>query len=189
MARLDIEVNSSNPSSFFGDYVFVPNQIWKKTITLDPKGETEIVIPDSLLPQANFGYHVTAVLKTSDNETKTKKLRVNYYHKNVDLEISTSQDSITVKYTENGYSKATKGTLELTDYFGNSMLKKEISLPTTIPLNTHAKYVVVKAEEMVESFDLSYESSRVSVYSDRTSDSLEITFQNPRKIPCELSGL
>ncbi len=77
-ARIQVLAKSGKVNKYFGQCVFVPDTLSYFEKKLEPADETEVMIPDSLFPKANFEYDLVVRLLTSDNETISKSKRVNY---------------------------------------------------------------------------------------------------------------
>lgn len=54
--RVELTLTTNNVSYYADQKVFVPDTLWKKNITLDPVGETKLVLPADIFPKANFSF-------------------------------------------------------------------------------------------------------------------------------------
>ncbi|MDT8374687.1 MAG: hypothetical protein RQ737_12000, partial [Bacteroidales bacterium] len=71
--RLEVFIKSGNVSRYFDGYTFIPDTLafWEN-IELEKDDVTEIIIPDSVFPDANLEYEIAVTLYTTDNERTTK---------------------------------------------------------------------------------------------------------------------
>ena len=71
-ARVELTLLTESIRDFNGNMVRVPDVLWRKELTLDPIGETKIVVPDSIFPDASIEVKMTASFSNSDNQTGYK---------------------------------------------------------------------------------------------------------------------
>jgi TonB-dependent SusC/RagA subfamily outer membrane receptor len=101
-ARVELALISEKVTDFTGKQVLVPDRLWSKEITLDPVGETKIVVPDSIWPAASLNVQLIAMFSNSDNQTAKKDIR--FVRKNTPERIFITQkaDSLYVHYENYG---------------------------------------------------------------------------------------
>lgn len=182
-ARIQVLAKSRKVSKYFGQHVFIPDTLSYFEKKLEPDDETEVLIPDSLFPKANFEYDLVVRLLTSDNETISESKRVNYYYNSEKFDIDVQTDSILFRFSKNGLSTPTSVNITADDNFGN---KSEIfrgSMPCKIQLEPFYASYTITSDSLFETIDISSESSLFQCYSERTADSVFIVAENPRKIP------
>ncbi|NME67014.1 alpha-2-macroglobulin family protein [Flammeovirga aprica] len=182
-AKAEIILTSSKVHEYYADSVFVADTLYTLKKDLLPKGETEVVLPDSLFPKANFDYRLKVVMRTSDNETQTKKETINYKYELQQIASDLQKDSIQLSYLLNGDTVQKQGKVYGVDGFGNRTLQKEGTLPFTLQISPFYSSYKVELEDYEEEIKISYLSSSLQVYTDRTADSLEVKVENPRNIP------
>ena len=202
-ARVELTLITDYIKDFNGNMVRVPDMLLNKVITLDPVGETKIVIPDSIWPDASIGVHMTAVFNNSDNQSEHKE--VIFVHNNTNESIVAKQhnDSLYIHYEKDG--KLTDGIQARIrqGLLGDTL----VSLPVRIKIHPLVEvYEVVLAgqayprsgnnmffEQNVTSMDgyqqpfaqfyPSPENSGVSCKMNRLRDSIFITVENPFNLP------
>ncbi|MEM6803629.1 MAG: hypothetical protein AAF696_19650, partial [Bacteroidota bacterium] len=136
-ARIEINLTPKHFQEQWKNEVFLPDSLWSSKTKLAPKGETEIIIPDSIFPSANLSYYLNIKLLTSDNEVKEASKSIFFYHKRQDLKVNMLRDSLSLTFEELGVSKAKIGTLSAKDGAGNKKLIYQGPIPHKVPLNRH----------------------------------------------------
>lgn len=181
--RLLISARVKSVDCIFDKKVFVPDTLFSYEKRLDPKGDTEISISDSLFPKANFTYYLEVKLLTSDNDTRVEDRDINYKYKSERIEADIQTDSILVQYFKNDVQTPTPVWISAEDNFGN---KTDILLnntPCKVALEPYYSTYYIKSDSLREKVDVSSSASLVKCYSERTEDSIYISVENPRKIP------
>lgn len=108
--KAKITVRFQNLIEFYDKKLFIPdawkNNFYTKEILLETAGETRIVIPDSLFPNAKMTFYVQVQFKNSNNELETKNLNFTYDPEQEIYEMGIVGDSIFVNYLFEGKSAA-----------------------------------------------------------------------------------
>ncbi|MEL7588277.1 MAG: carboxypeptidase-like regulatory domain-containing protein [Prolixibacteraceae bacterium] len=182
-ARIEVLVSTKSVSKFFEAHVFVPDTLLFLEKKLEPTGETEIVLSDSIFPKANFLYDVNVRLLTSDNEAVSESRRVNYFYRSEEIKMDLTADSIRFSYAENGIGANKKATITANDNFGNQTPVFEGSLPARIKADPFFASYTVKSDSLTTTIYLSSQPSLLQCFSERTNDSVFVVADNPRKIP------
>lgn len=182
-ARLEITAMSQGAQKYFADHVFVPDTLWKFEIPLNPYGETEITVPDSVFPAANLSYELKVDLFTSDNEKISERKTVQFYHLFEEIGPELSADSITFRYYKNGDSHPIRAGIYGVDHFGNYQPIQEGELPLTLKINPYYSGYWVKTDSLKQLVSISQKPSMLQCLTGRTADSLQVRVENPRKIP------
>lgn len=180
--RLEIIALRSGVSAFKDDHVFIPDTLFKKELELEKKGETEIVVPDSILPKANFQYLLYVLLKRTDNEWKEETKTISYFYHREKIQWELEKDSLKISKLENK-EEVQAQVVVLGQYKGGQ--SREVyrgELPAKLPMNPIFNSYQVQTEEYLENYAIGNESSGISCESRRTSDSLFLKVRNPRKL-------
>lgn len=182
-ARVKIRVYPLQNTYFFDDYTFLPDTLLTIEKNLQPVGETEILISDSLFPKANFDYGVHFELLTSDNRRFSTTKNYRYFYWQRAFELSLINDSIECVYRENGIRKTKNLSLLAIDNFGNKTGVFSGETPCVLPFNPFFRsYIVMESDSLSQKMDLSSQPSLLQCFSQRTGDSVFIEVQNPRKL-------
>jgi TonB-dependent SusC/RagA subfamily outer membrane receptor len=181
--RLEIVARTVSHSEAFKTWTFFPDTLMLLKKELAKSGETEIILPDSLFPAANFTYELELRLLTSDNETLKETRRIDYFHTLKEIKAELQNDSIVFSCYENGKAIQKEVSVSTSDKFGNKTELFKAVTPCKTALNAYYSYYIVKSDTLTKTVDLSSLPSLLQCYSDRTNDSVFITVDNPRKLP------
>ncbi len=182
-ARIQVLAKTRTVCKYFGQYVFVPDTISYFEKKLEPSGETEVLLSDSLFPKANFEYELNVRLLTSDNQTISESKRVNYFYDSEEFDIDVQTDSILFRFIKNGLSAPVSVRVTANDNFGNKTEVFHGSTPCKVVLEPFYASYTVESDSLFKTIDISSESSLFQCYSERTADSVFVVAENPRKIP------
>jgi len=181
--RVEVLVTPKSINEYFDNQVFVPDTLLFLEQSLDPVDETEIALPDSLFPKINFDYEVNVKLMTSDNEVKSDKKTITYYHQSRAFDAEVLTDSIRFLYTENGIEKPKKVKISSGDSFGNNTLIRSGTTPFVLELNPYYALYEIESDSLSETIRMNDKPSLLRCYANRTTDSVFIEVDNPRNIP------
>ncbi len=182
-ARLEVLLSHQNTFKYFDKNVFIPDTLLFLKQRLDPTDETKIVLSDSIFPKANFEYHISVRLLTSDNEAITESQKMIYLYESKKIDIKLIQDSIHFDYLKDGQSEAKEIIVKSIDNFGNETEAYKGLVPCNIEINPYYSTYKVDTDSTSSYINLSQENSLLKIYSERTKDSVYIIADNPRKIP------
>ncbi|MDW3646547.1 MAG: carboxypeptidase-like regulatory domain-containing protein [Bacteroidia bacterium] len=180
--RLEVIALRSGVSEFKDDHVFISDTLFKKELDLEKKGETEIVVPDSILPRANFQYLLYVLLKRTDNEWKEESKTISYFYHREKIQWELAEDSLKISKLENKEEVKAQAVV-LGQYKGGK--SKEVyrgELPAKLVMNPIFISYQVQTDGYLENYKIKNESSGISCESQRTSDSLFLSISNPRKL-------
>ncbi|MEN8202768.1 MAG: carboxypeptidase-like regulatory domain-containing protein [Bacteroidota bacterium] len=183
--RMEVFVKPVDLYKTLGSYVFIPDTITFWKMELDKEKETEILIPDSVFPEANMSYEVAVTLFTSDNERITKREKLKYYAGRSELVYELKDDSLEFSYELNGKNRPFQARISGFDNFGNQTSIWEGDLPVKLKINPYfSNYSVDGSESTLNAWiDLASESSLIQCFSERTRDSIHLMVKNPRDLP------
>jgi TonB-dependent SusC/RagA subfamily outer membrane receptor len=184
-ARLELWVLTKSNQATALQNVFVRDTLWHKELALDPLGETKIVLPDSILPKANFIAEVKAVFLNSNNERANSSVTFRYEAQPAPIplvEFVLTKDSL--KILPKRAQAGEQIMLLMTLGEAEQSHKRMITLPHKEKINLLASaYSVQKEKETLHFDDYQKESSLLMPYSKRDKDSLLIVVQNDRNLP------
>lgn len=181
--RLQVFIRTGEVLNYFSDYVFIPDTLAFWNMDLEKEGETEIVIPDSVFPNANLEYEVAVTLLTSDNENITERRNLHYYHFESGVTTELINDSIQFSYKYNGKAEPVNAIIYGVDNFGNRKPVYTGILPKTELINPYYSEYLVDADTISKKIRLSSEPSLIQCFSERSGDSIQIVIKNPRNLP------
>lgn len=181
--RLELLIRPKTLHRFFTPQLFLPDTLLYLEKELSVDAETEIQLPDSLFPKANFDYEIQLKLLTSDNEVVTEKREVSFYHSLEEFTMELIADSLQFGYQKNGLSEKKKVQILAEDDFGNSTEVYQGTTPCQLKLEPYYSSYTIQSDSISETFSLNAFPSLIQCYSERTSDSVHIVVENPRQIP------
>lgn len=182
-ARLELTLLPVLAFRYHEPLVFIPDTLWRWEQTLAPSGETEIILPDSLFPAADFSYRLVAVMLTSDNERVEKEEKVRFFHKRREFRLTPLRDSVRFEYLENGKALPAQALFSSLDPLGNPVEESLVVLPFTEKINPWYASYRLDEGNFGQDLSLSDEPSELQCFTGRSADTLKITIDNPRQLP------
>ncbi|AII53593.1 carboxypeptidase-like regulatory domain-containing protein [Hymenobacter sp. APR13] len=186
-ARVRLSVTPAGVGAFLGRQVFVPDTLWTRAQPLDATGETRLNLPETALPAANLTYSVQATFLNSDNERRTQAQAVSYTLDPGELLLELRHDSLLARYAVRGSSQPATATLETEslNYLQVPTLRREtVALPLARPLDARAtRYRLFDAAGHETQLTLHEANAGLLLRSDRTTDSIRLAVENPRRLP------
>ena len=181
-SRVKLTIYPANIHDYVDNKVFIADQLWTKTIVLDPLGETKITIPDSIFPAADLDIRVEAIFNNSNNETHVETGMFLFNGANSWIGCSLKNDSVYANLFVDGEMMADSGSLYLiTD--DEIVEERRITFPFKEKVNPQFSMYEFSRDRIVGSIDLANEESLFSCHTNRTPDTAYIWFENPRKLP------
>ncbi|WP_423126629.1 carboxypeptidase-like regulatory domain-containing protein [Gaoshiqia sp. Z1-71] len=182
-ARIEVLVKPKLINRYFEKQVFIPDTLLFLEKRLEPTGETELILPDSVFPKANLDYELVARLLTSDNEAISESRTVSYLYDSEEFDMELLTDSIRFGYKKNGVGRDKKVTISANDNFGNQTKIFEGTTPCKIELDPFFASYTIQSDSLINTVDISSQPSLFQCFSERTPDSVYIVADNPRKLP------
>ncbi len=182
--RVEVIVNASSSSNFFGDKVFIPDTLWKHSLKLDQVGETKLELPDSIFPAADLNYAVEARFLNSDNDQRRETAFFRFYDRQADkIHFELKGDSLFVKTRDT--SRAASKIYKIKGVSLDDEIVEELSvnLPAAVVVKHNVAEYKVEGVNDTASFDLSELNAGLELTSLLTRDSLTIEATNPRNVP------
>jgi alpha-2-macroglobulin len=180
--RLEVLVVPKKVDKYFESRVFIPDTLFYFESRLEPSGETELSIPDSLFPQANFEYEVAVRLLTSDNETISERKSVQYFHERKGFEMDLVAGTATFTYEDNGEETEVPVVITASDRFGIETEIIRSITPVNVDINPYYSQYRATTGSVSDAFDIASQPSLLQCFSQRTSDSIFIMVDNPRNL-------
>ncbi|MEM9936270.1 MAG: alpha-2-macroglobulin family protein, partial [Bacteroidota bacterium] len=180
---VELLVKSVGVHKAFKESVFIPDTLLYLQKPLFDDKPFSVEVPDSLFPEVNLKYEISASLLTTTNQRLTKKEKVQFFHKKEAISLTLLSDSLSVSFRENTQERSVSVSLYGHDIFGNKELIAKDSTPYILPVNPHFYGYEAVGEAVSEELTISQEAALLQFSSTRTKDSLFITSVNPRNIP------
>lgn len=177
--RVDLFVIPKTVKKFYDHLVFVPDTLWKHHLKLDPLGDTNITLPDSLYPNAAFDYDVVAHFTNAENERQVKTMGLFYDRQAFNLITKVERDSL---FISSDHTKSKYG-LIAQNAIGKTFFEKQIELPHREKIESFIRTFQVQDDgTVVKEIDLEQQADQLDVMAERTKDSLKLLVENPRKL-------
>ncbi|NML19873.1 TonB-dependent receptor plug domain-containing protein [Pseudoflavitalea sp. G-6-1-2] len=176
-------IRSGQIRKFLQPEMFIRDTLWTWEQPLDAVGETKIMLPDSIFPQAVFDYSIQCVFNNSNNERQTENLYLSYDGRKRVLFAEEDQDSIRIKMMEGGSIVAATADLIMTTGGKDTAEKRIIQLPAVIPVHPFANRYIIRSEGFEEQIVPEVNQKAIRCFSRRTSDSVFIDLHNPLQLP------
>lgn len=182
-SRVELCILSKEVDKYFKNRLFVPDTLWKHAQNLDPLGETKIIVPDSIFPDATLDFSVEAKFLNSSNELQQKTLRLSRNYDPHKITFDLKNDSLYIDYKYRGKLVVVKALLDAENLFED----KSITLPYREKINAFASEYDVYLDSTSESFELNEKNAGLQCTSNRNKDSVWFSIANPRKVPLSYS--
>ncbi|GEM_PF-935459 len=128
-ARVTLHILRDRVNEISGPFLPVKDTIAVIRENLRTSGETVVMIPDSLFPEANMTCKIVAVANTSDNESVTETRSMTFIDRKEEICYSTRADSVRFYLKVNGTETEREAELITSDAFGNKKPALKITLP------------------------------------------------------------
>lgn len=177
--RAEILLRPSTVNKYYQQNVFVKDTLWFHETKLETIGETKVIIPDSIMPNASIEYEAVVSFLNSENERIVKETELPFDQKSLPISISIKNDSLVVRSSN---ANLTLSNVRLESHHSDKLLTKSIDLPFKEKLNYFVDTYWVNYGGKNKSLIVSEEEDQLQVLASRTKDSLFIASENPRKI-------
>ncbi|RZK73553.1 MAG: hypothetical protein EOO85_17100, partial [Pedobacter sp.] len=182
--RVEIIIKSSSVTAYHDNKVFVKDSLWTKSINLDPIGETKLILPDTIFPNANMYYTVMAKFLNSNNESRTNSIGLLYTTENREIKTDHKKDSLQIEYLLNGVSTSQRAVIYTSYPYGNDKDSVQLTLPARIKLNYAASYYLIKTEGgLTHQLTLKNLNINLGISALQSKDSLRVIIDNKHRVP------
>ncbi len=180
--RVELTVKSTEIKNFYPSSVFIPDTIWRKELEIEPLGETKIVIPDSLLPEAKLQLKIQALFNNSSNETHDTTITITVDRAKHFIKLIAGDSVITGEMITEGISKPASGKWYGYRAYSELVFEKHVSLPFSEPVNPLIEKYRLLADGQSAELKIE-EASLLQLSGVRTKDSVFFSFINPKSFP------
>ncbi|HMI00928.1 MAG TPA: alpha-2-macroglobulin family protein, partial [Pedobacter sp.] len=181
--RTVLIVTTGYVSRYYADKVFVKDTLWKTTLVMDPVGETKLVLPDSIFPNADLQANLNFNFLNSNNENLSTYKSLQFRHVDQRLKSEIKGDSLRLDYLKNNISitqTATVFTVYADEYEVKDSIK--LRLPASIPINPMVQNYRVQTEDGFSNVVYMQQlQQRIIPYAEQGKDSLHIMVENKNK--------
>ncbi|MBE9602044.1 carboxypeptidase-like regulatory domain-containing protein [Pedobacter sp. MC2016-24] len=182
--RVEVILRADDVFKYHQGRVFVKDSLWKTTVTMDPVGETKLVIPDSVFPKADLNFTAYFTFLNSNNERKTASERLKYNYENKRIKYEFKNDSLYLDYLVDEKPVPQPAVLQRKYPNKEAFDTLGIQLPTAIKLNYNAEaYVIKTASGYRQEIEITSLQPGISIAAAQGKDSVRIVVNNAHRVP------
>lgn len=189
--RVEITLTTNHVNYYADKKVFVPDTLWQKNITLDPIGETKLVLPAEIFPRANLNFNLEARFLNSNNEVRTASKSLTYTDwknkknnvKAVEIKHEFRKDSLAVSYLVNNKSATQQAKMISYTADDGVISSQNITLPYLTKIDYRAEYIEVETAKDTATIDLTKLNPELQINAMQNKDSLRVVVINEHKVP------
>lgn len=180
--RVKLSVMTSNVKKYTNQVVFVPDTLWTNEMKLEPVGETKLVIPADVFPDAEINFRVNAHFLNSNNESRNANVSLTREDAEADLiTVKLEKDSLAFY---NGEGKAFNKAFLLKSFSFNDELLDSVTVNSPkIKADYRAEYYELHYAGKQQDYYLTDNKPQLSIAAQHTKDSVRIQINNEHKIP------
>ena len=165
------------------DGFFIKDTLWRLERDADPDGTTEIMLPDSIFPKANYKFFVNSIVRTVSGEYRTATNNGTYNNDSTWISFEPGNDSILVTQWKANKIDSAEATLIYYNNDYDTLISYQGRLPLRIPLNTAAETLEAETEDVYEEWESDWTYNSINCVGNRTKDSVWIQVNHPLGIP------
>jgi len=180
--RVKLSVTTSNVRKYTNQVVFVTDTLWTKELKLEPVGETKLVIPAHVFPEAEINFRVNAHFLNSNNESKNANVSLTRENAAADLiTVKLEKDSLAF-YNHEG--KPFNQAFLLKSFSFNDELLDSVTISSPkIKADYRAEYYELHYADKQQDYYLIDNKPQLSIAAQHTKDSVRIKINNEHKVP------
>ncbi len=184
-ARVQLKLYPQQTGAFDTTQIIVADTLWRYEQKMEATGETRIVVPDSVLHNANMSFVLEAVFLNANNERHIKTQGFERKYAPAQLVVQMANDSLVAEYQVAGQSQPHQAELVTSAYTsaGSVIGRHRVQLPYREPLNPYVQLYELKSGKDSTFLEAKTLSSNFQVATRRTADSVWVQMTNPRKLP------
>jgi alpha-2-macroglobulin len=183
--QMKLIVKTVEALEYFEDEVLVPDTLWVYETELQSRGETQIILPDSILPPAGLRIEARAFFVDASGEMHQKELTLDVNLQPAAIDMRLEDGFLVAEYRRSG--QVLEKEARLIADLGNSRPEIAVQLPLRLPLNPNARSYRVEAGDATGMIFLREGREGAGpglVFSGvHHGDSVEIRLYNPHRIP------
>jgi len=180
--RIKLSVTTTQVKKYFNRSVFVPDTLWTKEMKLEPVGETKVVIPSHVFPEAEINFRVNANFLNSNNESRNASVYLTRENSEMDLiTVKLEKDSLAFYDHQN---KPFSQTFLLKSFSFNDELLDSITINTPkVKADYRAEYYELYYADKQQDYYLTDHKPELSIAAQHTKDSVRVKINNEHQVP------
>jgi TonB-dependent SusC/RagA subfamily outer membrane receptor len=181
--RVNLVLTTNNFQSSKLASVFVPDTLWQHKVTLEPVGETRVLVPDSIFPKADINYQINANFLNSSNESQSAYQHIKYTYERYHIKLDIEKDSLIAKAYEWGKEVKLPALISATNDDDDTLSNVKVMLPARLKINPYAHEYAAETDSAYDAIELDELQANLNLSGYRTADSVFVQVANPRRIP------
>lgn len=187
-ARVEIVARLQYVKAFYGDAVFVKDTLWTHHMLLDPVGETKLVLPDSIFPDAALSFTANIKMLNSNNEVRYNNQYLDFDARKAkptkEIAAKFIKDSLSFSFTDSVEEQKQTGWLYKNAASGTVIDSQRVQLPVSIPVDYRAYNYDVRLDNgMDTTITLSHFTPDIKPLAVQKENQLQLAVVNPHSIP------
>jgi hypothetical protein len=178
-AKADILIKTINILQTFQPQAILADSLFFTTISLDPAGATEFVIPDSIFQKTNTDYQVIVTVLNSENERLEISDNATFFYSQYELTTHFSNDSICFDLLKNNVPMQ-QVPIELR--LNDDIPGQRVDMPYKTKLNPAVLSYNFNNENVSKQFQLKALNPEVKALGGIERDSFNIRLSNPQRL-------
>ncbi|MBL4674817.1 MAG: carboxypeptidase-like regulatory domain-containing protein, partial [Mucilaginibacter sp.] len=149
---------------------------------LDAVGETKIVLPDSIFPQADLIYTVHARFLNSDNQVRDDAAYGTFKSKATYIKTDALNDKLKIELRKGSDLIKQMAIVNALTAGNDTLSKIKVLLPADVNIDQNAASYNIETGDLDEDVEIKDFKDELSVSGQRTPDSVIVMVNNPRKL-------
>ncbi len=187
--QLKLTLLAGRVQKHFDNPSYIPDTLWQKSLALRPRGKTQIMLPDNILPSANMELTMKAELVNSNGETHQEHLTFKVSRNRDRIHAEIRNGIVYAEYLQDGKRKDTTGVV---GYWLNddadTFTEDTIKFPFQQRINPYVYEYDFDTDDAYESISLDEREkegirSNVNIVGSWKDGVAEFRFSNPHQIP------
>lgn len=180
--RVTVTFNTRGTGTRRQSCTFVPDQLWTHQLQLDPVGETRLIIPDSIFPNADVTYTINSEFLNSNNEQQSANNDMSYRYSRFSITAKLNGDTLISNAFDNGKAIQTMATISALSSKYDTISRVRVMLPSKTIINPYADRYDIETDSAYTDLDLKDINADISLSGYRTADSVFVKVENPRHL-------
>ncbi|RCH56360.1 hypothetical protein DJ568_00425 [Mucilaginibacter hurinus] len=180
--RVNLIIKTTRVGNHKATREFIPDTLWRHSLTLDAIGETKLSIPDSVFPKADIDYTLHADFYNSSNEHREAETDFNYEYKADVIKLTTDKDTLRISAFKNGKPLRVHANIYGIGSSEDTIARHKVMLPAAVKIQADAVEYEVETDSAYNSMEMDKEESGITIQGHIKNDSVLIKVQNERKL-------
>ncbi|NIG55180.1 alpha-2-macroglobulin family protein [Chitinophaga sp. Cy-1792] len=182
-AKVKVTVQVQESSQYVTGITYIPDIIYEKTIPLETIGETLLILPDSIFPNAQMRITINCTLENSAFDKSDQTLSIRYNQEPGIFRFKEEKDSLAISYETRGQQVPVIGQLYITNRLSDTGIVYTQQFPCKIVNSAFTHELVASTDSVSTTYNVNSNSNEIIARGGIFGDSLIIKLDNPNKVP------